>query len=32
MAFRFGFVLLCFLLCLAFGSVVSDDGECLLGC
>ena len=32
MAFRFGFVLLCILLCLAFGSVVSDDGEFLLGC
>nr|AYF57891.1 erecta [Vitis vinifera] len=30
MAFRFGFVLLCFLLCLAFGSVVSDDGATLL--
>ena len=32
MTFRFGSVLLCFLLYLAFGSVVSDDGEFLLSC
>ena len=30
MAFCFGFVLMCFLLFLVFGSVVSDDGEFLV--